>query len=114
MHAIRVALADPARLTTVRLAGELGVGKSRLVFEALTSAEAATVFRAGGLAHETSPFGCLVRAVKGYLGVADRDGVQEVAGKLQSLLEGFDLRSMLVPMQALMDLPQRDSVWTAV
>lgn len=111
LEAIRAALVDPARLTTVRLAGEPGVGKSRLVFEALGSVAETTILRAEGLAHESSPFGSLVRALKGYLGVGDRDGAQEVADKLQNLLQGFDLQTMRVPLHALLDLPQKDPVW---
>ena len=111
LEQVRRALRDPARLTALRLSGEPGVGKSRLVLQSLTGSERSTVLQAEGLSHERSPFGSLIRALKGYLGIGDQDGVTEVAGKLDGLLDRLRLRDEAVPLQALLNLALTDPDW---
>ena len=112
LEVIGSAVKDPARVTTVRVSGEPCVGKSRVVLQALAAEERVTVLHAAGLSHERSPFGSLVRALKGYLGIGDRDGVREVAGKLEALLGELDLEQESLAIQTLLDLPVGDPRWT--
>jgi predicted ATPase len=103
----------------VAVVGEPGVGKSRLVWEVTHSPMVAgwRVLKAGsvsyGKATSNLPF---IDLLKEYCGIANRDGLQEIGGKVTGALERLDLslRPALVPLMTLLDVPVDDPSWQAL
>jgi DNA-binding SARP family transcriptional activator/predicted ATPase len=103
----------------VAIAGEPGMGKSRLVHEFVNSSFASgwTLLETGAASHDTGatylPVANLVRA---WSKIGKQDTQAEAAGKLRSGVDalGAELAPVLAPLSALLDLPQEDPQWTTL
>ena len=98
------------------IAGEPGMGKSRLVHELVNSslASAFLVLETGTVSHETSatylPIANLLRT---WFKIGERDTQAEAGEKLRRAVQALDsaLASALPPLFALLDLPAEDTHW---
>lgn len=103
----------------VAIAGEPGMGKSRLVHEFINSSFAAgwTLLKTGAASHELGatylPIANLVRA---WLKIGKHDTQGEAAGKLRASVDalGAALAPVLAPLSALLDLRPDDSHWATL
>ena len=104
---------------TVAIAGEPGMGKSRLVHEFVNSALAAgwTVLETGAASHDASathlPIANLIRA---WSKIGERDTQGEAAAKLRSGVNALGAASapVLSPLSALLDLQVEDPRWATL
>jgi class 3 adenylate cyclase len=118
MEQIRDAL-DRARLgrgQVVAIVGEPGVGKSRLVWEVTHSPIIVgwRVLKASSVpCGKATSYLPVIDLLKEYLGIEDRDGLQEVGGKVTGGLLRLDrsLDPAMVPLLALLDVPVSDARW---
>jgi class 3 adenylate cyclase/tetratricopeptide (TPR) repeat protein len=118
MEQIRDALdrASLGRGQVVAIVGEPGVGKSRLVWEITHSPVIAgwRVLRASSVSYGmATSYLPVIDLLKGYFGIEDRDGLQEVGGKVTGGLLQLDrsLEPAVVPLSALLDAPVSDARW---
>ena len=103
----------------VAIAGEPGMGKSRLVHEFINSPLAAgwTVLKTGAESHELGatylPIANLVRA---WSKIGEHDTKGEAAAKLRASVDtlGAALAPVLAPLSALLDLRPEDSQWATL
>jgi DNA-binding SARP family transcriptional activator/class 3 adenylate cyclase/predicted ATPase len=103
----------------VTIAGEPGMGKSRLVHEFTRSslATGCTVLRTGSAPHDVGatylPIASLVRA---WLKVGKHDTQDETAAKLRSSVDvlGTALAPVIAPLAALLDLRPDDAHWATL
>jgi predicted ATPase len=103
----------------VALVGDPGVGKSRLVWEVTHSPMVAgwRVLKAGSVSYgKATSYLPFIDLLKEYFGIANRDGLQEIGGKVTGALERLDLslRPALVPLMTLLDVPVDDQSWQAL
>jgi DNA-binding SARP family transcriptional activator/predicted ATPase len=103
----------------VTVAGEPGMGKSRLVYEFINSSFAVgcTVLETGAASHELGatylPIANLVRA---WLKIEKPDTQAQAAAKLRSSVDalGAALAPVLAPLSALLDLRPDDPQWATL
>jgi len=103
----------------VTIAGEPGMGKSRLVHEFINSSFAAgcTLLETGAASHELGatylPIANLVRA---WSKIGEHDTQDEAARKLRSSVDalGAALAPVLAPLSALLDLRPEDAHWATL
>ena len=100
----------------VAVTGEPGVGKSRLFYEFAHShrTEGWLILECGAVSYGgTTPYLPVVQLLKNYFRIEDRDDVrsirEKVSGKLLTLDE--ELKPMLVPLLALLDIRVEDAAW---
>ena len=119
LEQLRAALerAGRGRGQVMALIGEPGIGKSRLVWELVSShrTQGWLVLQASAVAYgRSTPLLPVVQLVKAYLGVEDGEEPRRVReklmGKLLTLDENF--KPMLPAFHALLDLPVDDPPWT--
>jgi class 3 adenylate cyclase/tetratricopeptide (TPR) repeat protein len=103
----------------VALVGEVGVGKSRLVWEFMRShrTHGWLVLESGAVSYErATPYLPVIALLKAYLGIQQRDDPREmrerVAGKLLTL--DRTLVPLLTPLLTLLDVPVDEAVWGAL
>jgi class 3 adenylate cyclase/tetratricopeptide (TPR) repeat protein len=118
MEQIRDALdrASLGRGQVVAIVGEPGVGKSRLVWEVTHSPIIAgwRVLKASSVPYgKAASYLPVINLLKEYFGIEDRDGLQEVGGKVTGGLLRLDrsLEPAVVPLSALLDVPVSDTRW---
>jgi class 3 adenylate cyclase/tetratricopeptide (TPR) repeat protein len=118
MEQIRDALdwASLGRGQVVAMVGEPGVGKSRLVWEVIHSPVIAgwRVLKASSVSYgKATSYLPVIDLLKGYFGIEDRDGLQEVGGKVTGGLLRLDrsLEPAVVPLLALLDMPVSNARW---
>jgi tetratricopeptide (TPR) repeat protein len=92
------------------------VGKSRLVWEVTHSPIIAgwRVLKASSASYgKATSYLPVIDLLKGYFGIEDRDGLQEVGGKVTGGLLRLDrsLEPVVVPLLALLDVPVSDARW---
>jgi DNA-binding SARP family transcriptional activator/class 3 adenylate cyclase/predicted ATPase len=103
----------------VAIAGEPGMGKSRLVHEFANSSFAAscTLLKTGAASHDVGatylPIANLVRA---WLKIGKQDTQEDAAGKLRASVGalGAALAPVLAPLSALLDLRPDDPHWATL
>ena len=100
----------------VAVVGEPGVGKSRLMWELGRShrTDGWLVLESSAVSYgKGAPFLPVVRLLKAYLGIEDRDDERRVREKLTGKLLALDetLRPALPALQALLDVPVDDAAW---
>src|SRR5215475_6558212 len=112
MEQIRGALdrASSGRGQVVTLAGDPGVGKSRLVWEVIHSnhVDLWRVLKTGSVpSGKSTSYLPVIDLLKGYFGIEDRDGLREIREKVTSTLLTLDdsLKPALMPLLALLDVP---------
>jgi hypothetical protein len=98
------------------IAGEPGVGKSRLVFELTHShrAEGWLVLEAGSVSYgKATSYLPVIDLLKGYFKIGDRDDHREMRAKVLGRVLGLDraLEPVLPPLLALLDVPVEDAAW---
>jgi class 3 adenylate cyclase/tetratricopeptide (TPR) repeat protein len=118
MEQIREALdrASLGRGQVVAIVGEPGVGKSRLVWEVTHSPIIVgwRVLKARSVSYgKATSYLPIIDLLKGYFGIEDRDGLQEVGGKVTGVLLRLDrsLEPAVLPLLALLDVPVSDAKW---
>jgi tetratricopeptide (TPR) repeat protein len=100
----------------VAVVGEPGVGKSRLMWELGRShrTDGWLLLESSAVSYgRGAPFHPVVRLMKAYLGIEDRDDERRVREKLTGKLLALDeaLRPALPALQALLDVPVDDAAW---
>lgn len=103
----------------VALVGEPGVGKSRLIWEAIRSAQTHgwLVLESGAVSHGTvSSYGPAIDMVKAYCEIGARDDGAAVREKLIRRIRalGHDLERDLSALLSLLDVPVEDAFWEAL
>lgn len=103
----------------VTIAGEPGMGKSRLVHEFVHSApaDACTVLESGTTSHETSAtYLAIAQLLRAWFGIEERHTQAEAAEKLRVGVEALDpaLAPVVTPLTALLDLPVQDAHWSTL
>jgi class 3 adenylate cyclase len=118
MEQIRDALyrASLGRGQVVAVAGEPGVGKSRLVWEVVHSPVIAgwRVLKASSVSYgKATSYLPVIDLLKGYFGIDDRDGLRKIEGKVTDGLRRLDrsLDPAGLPLLALLDVPVSDARW---
>jgi class 3 adenylate cyclase/tetratricopeptide (TPR) repeat protein len=121
METLEAALGEAARGRgqLVALAGEPGVGKSRLFHEFAHSHHARgwLVIRAGSVSYGTAtPYLPVIDLLKDYFRIEERDGRRQVREKVTGKLLALDdtLESLLPPLLSLFDVPVEDRDWEAL
>src|SRR5262245_26082171 len=100
----------------VGLAGEPGVGKSRLFHEFVHSHHTRgwLVIQAGSVSYGTgTPYLPVIDLLKDYFRIEERDGLRQVREKVTGKVLAFDdtLRPMLPALLALFDVDVEDAPW---
>jgi tetratricopeptide (TPR) repeat protein len=100
----------------VAIVGEPGVGKSRLVWEVMHSPIIVgwRMLKASSVSYgKATSYLPVIDLLKGYFGIEDRDGLQEIGGKVTGGLLRLDrsLEPTVVPLLALLDVPVSDARW---
>jgi AAA ATPase domain len=118
MEQLRDALgrASQGRGQVVAAVGDAGVGKSRLVWEVMHSPSIVgwRVLKASSVSYgKATSYLPVIDLLKGYFGIEDRDGLQEIGGTVTSGLLRLDrsLEPAVVPLLALLDVPVSDARW---
>src|SRR5215475_13142552 len=111
--------AKQGRGQVVAVAGEPGVGKSRLVWEVVHSPLLVgwRVLNASSVSYgKATSYLPVIDLLKGYFGIEDRDGLHEIGEKVTSAVLRLDqsLEPILVPLSALLDVPITDARWQAL
>lgn len=108
--------ARDGRGQVVAIAGEAGMGKSRLVHEFLQGPEAEGLrcLRSAAMPHErTAPYQLVADNLRSWLGIGNQDGQAEIEAKLAATIS--ELRRChaadLAPLRSLLDLPVQDELW---
>jgi class 3 adenylate cyclase len=121
MEQIRDALdrASLGRGQVVAIVGEPGMGKSRLVWEVSHSPIIVgwRLLKASSVSYgKATSYLPVIDLLKGYFEIEDRDGLQEIEGKVTGVLRRLDrsLEPAVVPLLALLDVPVRDARWQAL
>jgi DNA-binding SARP family transcriptional activator/predicted ATPase len=103
----------------VAIAGEPGMGKSRLVHEFINSRFASgwTLLETGTTAHDTgATYRPIAHLLRTWLKIEEHDTQVEAAAKLRTSIEALDsaLMPLLPPLSALLDLPAVDLQWSTL
>jgi class 3 adenylate cyclase len=111
--------ASTGRGQVVAVVGEPAVGKSRLVWEVTHSPIVVgwRVLKASSVSYgKATSYLPVIDLLKGYFGIEDRDGLQEICGKVTGGLLRLDrsLEPAGVPLLALLDVPVGDAKWQAL
>jgi len=121
MEQIRGALerASSGRGQVVTVVGDPGVGKSRLVWEAIHSDHVHRwrVLKTGSVpSGKSASYLPVIDLLKGYFGIEGRDGLREIREKVTGTLLTLDdsLKPALLPLLALLDVPVDDAAWKAL
>jgi len=121
LEMIQVALqrASAGRGQMVALVGEPGVGKSRVVYEAIQAASASgwLVLHCGGLSYgQATAYLPIVDLLKGYCGIGPGDDVKATHERVTTRLTELDptLEAILTPLLSLLDLPTWDDSWATL
>ena len=101
----------------VALVGEPGVGKSRLVWEFTRShrTQGCLLLESASVSYgKASAYRPVIDLLKGYFQIEDRDDARRMREKLTGKLLTLDeaLKTHLVPLLALLDVPVDDQGWT--
>ena len=103
----------------VGIAGEPGVGKSRLVHEFVHSSRTQgwSILQSGAVSYgRTTPYIAVKNLLKGYFAIEMEDDAptsrEKVSGKLRALDRAVE--PCLAPLLALLDVPTDDAHWEAV
>lgn len=111
--------AKGGRGQVVAVAGEAGMGKSRLVHEFLnvSTLEGTACLRCAAtpLGQEV-PYQLVADILRSWLAVSGQDGPAEVSEKLERMESGLGSASVadLDPVRSLLDLPVRDANWATL
>ncbi len=109
-----LALAVSGRSQVAVLCGDPGVGKSRLCYEVMQSADSRVrVLEASARSYlSTHPHGLLASMVRALFGIEDDDDVEQVRAKAERSLNGLaiDPRHLQVALD-LLDVQSRDAEW---
>jgi class 3 adenylate cyclase/tetratricopeptide (TPR) repeat protein len=108
--------AGSGRGQVVAVAGEAGMGKSRLAHEFLHGpiAEGWACLAAAAMPHDrNTPYLLIAELLRAWLGVADHDGQAEIDAKLVEAIAAIDERRVtdLAPLRSLLDVPVQDPLW---
>jgi class 3 adenylate cyclase/tetratricopeptide (TPR) repeat protein len=121
METLVVALGEAARGhgQVVALAGEPGVGKSRLFHEFVNSHHTRgwLVIQAGSVSYGTAtPYLCVIDLLKDYFRIEERDDQRRVREKVTGKVLAFDdaLRPTLPALLSLLDVDVEDRGWEAL
>src|SRR5215468_5297229 len=121
MEQIRGALdrASSGRGQVVTVVGDPGVGKSRLVWEAIHSDHVHRwrVLKSGSVpSGKSTSYLPVIDLLKGYFGIEARDGLREIREKVTGTLLRLDdsIKPALLPLLALLDVPVDDAAWKAL
>jgi len=121
MDTLGVALGEAARGNgqVVALAGEPGVGKSRLFHEFIRSRHARgwLVIQAGSVSYGTAtPYLPVIDLLKDYFRIEERDDQRQVREKVTGKVLAFDdaLRPMLPALLSLLDVAGENRDWGAL
>jgi class 3 adenylate cyclase/tetratricopeptide (TPR) repeat protein len=121
METLGVALGEAARGhgQVVALAGEPGVGKSRLFHEFINSHHTRgwLVIQAGSVSYGTAtPYLPVIDLLKDYFRIEERDDQRQVREKVTGKVLAFDdaLRRMLPALLSLLDVDVEDRDWQAL
>ena len=121
METLAVALAEAGRGhgQVVALAGEPGVGKSRLFHEFTNSRHTRgwLVIQAGSVSYGTStPYLPIIDLLKDYFRIDDRDDPRRIRERVTGRVLAFDdaLRPMLSALLSLLDVDVEDRSWVAL
>jgi len=103
----------------VGIVGEPGVGKSRLVFEAVHSHRVSgwLVLESSSVSYgKATSYLPVIDLLKGYFKIGDGDSDREIREKLTGKILTLDrsLEPMLTPLLALLDVPVEDATWAAL
>lgn len=98
------------------IAGEAGMGKSRLVHELLhdPAIRGIPVLRGAAMPHDqATPYQLVAAMLRTWLGIGDGDAPAAIDGKLVAALLklGCSQAQHLAPLRVLLDLPVRDAEW---
>lgn len=108
--------AASGRGQVVAIAGEAGMGKSRLAHEFLHGpmTEDWAWLTAAAMPHDrNTPYLLIAELMRSWLGVADHDSQAEIDAKLVEAVAAVDERRLadLAPLRSLLDLPVQDPFW---
>lgn len=98
------------------IAGEAGMGKSRLVHELLHSPaiRGIPVLRGAAMPHDqATPYRLVAAMLRAWLGIGDGDAPAAIDDKLVAALSkpGWSQAQHLAPLRVLLDLPVKDAEW---
>jgi class 3 adenylate cyclase/tetratricopeptide (TPR) repeat protein len=111
--------AGTGRGQVVAIAGEAGMGKSRLAHEFLHGplAEGWAWLAAAAMPHDrNTPYLLIAELLRSWLGVTDQDTQAEIDAKLSEAVAAIDERRVtdLAPLRSLLDVPVQDPNWEAL
>ena len=107
------------RSQIVAVAGEAGMGKSRLVHEFLRSPHVEDLFCLSGAAmpHDrNTPYQLIAQILRTWLRVEGHDTQAKIDERLATAMAALDERraSIVTPLRSLLDLPVQDARWDAL